>query len=147
MRREREPTEGVWGSGSKMSTAQGQFQDVQVVFQRAELVDVFHRLARGAQDSANQRRRSAKSQAATVGADSPDAIHTAAVRVGDAMHCGIGEGAGEHAAVQRLLGQRAVGWVVLTRHQVHLQATLRRERESVKRLSTTPLLPTPLTAS
>lgn len=49
----------------------------------------------------------------------PDAIHVSLVGVGDQPQCGVGAGEGQHAVMQRLLGQRIVGGVKLTGHHVH----------------------------
>lgn len=59
---------------------------------------------------------------------SPDAIHVGLVGVGDELQRGVGAGEGQHAAVQRLLWQRVVGGVKLSRHHVHRHRALRAEK-------------------
>lgn len=49
----------------------------------------------------------------------PNAVHISLVGVGDQLERGVGAGEGQHAVMQRLLGQRIVGGVKLTRHHVH----------------------------
>lgn len=49
----------------------------------------------------------------------PNAIHIGLVGIGDQLKRGVGTGEGQHAVMQRLLGQRIVGGVKLTGHHVH----------------------------
>ena len=60
----------------------------------------------------------------------PDSIYTAVIGVGDTGHGRVHHGLWEHTAMQWLLRQGMVCWVVLPTHQVNLQACLINKRST-----------------